>query len=67
MIPLYSDNDYFTHTPRLRTVVEHEDIEIDPPPGNQEKDSDMPIFLSIAASITMVASSLYIPKALGFL
>ena len=59
MIPLYSDNDYFTHTPRLRTVVEHEDIEIDPPPGNQEKDSDMPIFLSIAASITMVASSLY--------
>ncbi len=60
MVRLYNDNDYFTHTPRLRTVVEHEEVDIDSPPGNQDPhNGDMPILLSLAASITMVASAAY--------
>ena len=58
-IELYTDNDYFSHTPRLRTVVEPKVVEIDSPPGNQDPDNDMPFLLSIATGITMAASACY--------
>ncbi|MBR4262369.1 MAG: type VII secretion protein EssC [Bacilli bacterium] len=59
IVPLYTNNDYFSHTPRIRTVIEHKDVQIDSPPGNQEKTNDLPILLAIATSITMVASSIF--------
>ena len=53
-ITLYSDNQCFTHTPRIRSVLETEEIIIDPPPGKQDQDSNMPFFLSIGSSFTML-------------
>ena len=58
-IDLYKDDDYFSHTPRLRTVFEGETIEIDAPPGNQDSAEELPFLLSIGSSLTMVASSIY--------
>ena len=53
-VSLYSENEYFSHTPRIRSVLEKEAINIDPPPGKQDSDSDMPFFLSIGSSFTML-------------
>lgn len=53
-VSLYSENDYFSHTPRIRSVLEKEEINIDPPPGKQDSDSEMPFFLSIGSSFTML-------------
>ena len=57
-IELYTDENYFFHTPRLRTVLEEETIKIDAPPENQEDTNDLPFLLSIGTSLTLVASSL---------
>lgn len=58
-IDLYKDDDYFSHTPRLRTIFEGETVEIDAPPGNQDSAEELPFLLSIGSSLTMVASSIY--------
>lgn len=58
-IELYNEDDYFSHTPRLRTAFEGEDIVIDPPPGNQDSNDDMPFLLTLGSSLTMAASSIY--------
>lgn len=55
--PLYHENDYFSHIPRIRTVVEKETIKVDAPPGRQDKDNDMPFLLSIGSSFTMLGMS----------
>ena len=55
--PLYKDEEYFFHTPRLITTLENEDIEIDSPPSS-ENTEELPFLLSIGTSVTMVASSL---------
>ncbi|MBQ7104361.1 MAG: type VII secretion protein EssC [Bacilli bacterium] len=56
---LYSEDDYFSHTPRLRTIFEPETVEIDAPPPNQNPDDDLPFLLSMGTSLTMAASSIY--------
>lgn len=53
-ILLYNDNEYFSHTPRIRTVVEKEIVKVDAPPDKQDKDNDMPFLLSIGSSFTML-------------
>ncbi len=58
-IELYSEDDYFSHTPRLRTIFEPEKIIIDSPPGNQDPDNDMPFLLTIGTGLTMAASSIF--------
>ena len=55
---LYTEDNYFFHTPRLRTILEEEEITIDPPPENQESNNDLPFLLSLGSSLTMMASSL---------
>ena len=58
-IDLYKEDDYFSHTPRLRTVFEDETIVIDAPPGNQAPEEDMPFLLTIGTSLTMAASAIF--------
>ena len=54
---LYSDDEYFYHTPRLKSVVMEENIQIDAPPAKIQDDTT-PMILAIGTSITMAASSL---------
>ena len=56
-VSLYTDDDYFYHTPRLQEVPEAEEIEIDPPPAAPDKEN-MPWLLTIGSSLTMSASAL---------
>lgn len=53
-LPLYNENDYFSHTPRIKNIVEGEVVNIDAPPAKQEKSNDMPFLLSIGSSFTML-------------
>lgn len=54
---LYREDQYFYHTPRLRSVVIEEKVQIDPPPDAGNEDNT-PAILTIGSSITMAASSL---------
>ena len=54
---LYSEDEYFYHTPRLKSVVIEENIQIDAPPSKIQ-DDNTPAILAIGTSITMAASSL---------
>ena len=46
-LELYDDDDYFSHTPRLRTVFEEEEVVIEAPPPNQNPNADLPFLLTI--------------------
>ena len=56
-VELYSENDYFFHTPRLTQTVVEEEVEIDPPPQSQVQE-DIPFLLTIGSMITMLSSSI---------
>lgn len=56
-IALYSDDECFSHTPRIRSVLEEQTIKVDAPPPKQDKDNDMPFLLSIGSSFTMIGMS----------
>ncbi len=58
-VDLYEPNEYFSHTPRLKTVFEKEVVEIDSPPANQNNSEELPFILSIGTGITMAASSFF--------
>ena len=51
---LYNDDELFSHTPRIRNILEYKEIYIDPPPGRQDSDNDTPFLLSIGSSFTML-------------
>ena len=55
--PLYLDEDFFYHTPRLKSVIVEQSIQIDAPPQRENYDNTASI-LTIGSSITMAASSL---------
>ena len=55
---LYEEEDYFYHTPQIKQSIEPRTIKIDTPPNNQNKEEDIPVFLSIGTSLTLVASSM---------
>ena len=55
-IPLYTNDQYFSHMPRIRNSVENLEIKIDPPPVSAiDKDSEMPFLLSIGSSFSMLS------------
>ena len=56
-VDLYQEDEYFYHTPRIKELVDLEEIKIDAPPG-EEKMEDLPFILTIGTSITMAASSM---------
>ena len=54
-VSLYSEKDYFSHIPRIRSILEKEEIEIEgPPPSPEDTNGDMPFLLSIGTSFTMI-------------
>ncbi len=53
-ITLYSEDEYFSHTPRIRSILEEEVVEIEAPPENKNDDTEMPFLLSIGSSFTML-------------
>ena len=55
-IELYTDKDYFFHTPRLKQSVINEEITIDAPPQSMQEES-MPVLLTIGSMVTMLSSS----------
>lgn len=55
-IDLYNDNDYFYHTPRMKEKMENQEVVIDPPPGQDNKD-EVPFILTMGSTFTMAASS----------
>ena len=58
-IDLYSKDDYFSKSPRLRRVTETKEINLSPPP-RQETEKDMPFILTIGPMLTMGIMSLVI-------
>lgn len=56
-IELYTDRDYFFHTPRLTQSVVEEEITIDAPPQSQEQE-ELPFLLTLGSMITMLSSSI---------
>ena len=55
-IDLYSKEDYFSKSPRIRRIIEEKEIKMDPPPENKNKD-ELPILLTAGPMITMGAMS----------
>lgn len=51
-IKLYSEKDYFTRSPRITNLMEHEKIVIDSPPTNENKET-MPLILVLGSSFSM--------------
>lgn len=54
---LYKENEYFFHTPNLKPIIEKVEIEIESPP-TKERDSQLPLILTVGASAVMSLSSL---------
>ena len=55
-LELYTDKDYFFHTPRLKQSVIQEEIMIDPPPQAYEEEN-MPVLLTLGSMVTMLSSA----------
>ena len=55
-VDLYSEDDYFFHTPTIKEVLEEQEINIDTPPGNQN-DKNGSMLMTVGMSITMVSST----------
>ena len=56
-IPLYKDDEYFYHIPRIRETIENEEIQIDQPPTSEKKE-ELPWWITLGTSLTLIASSL---------
>jgi len=56
-VDLYDEDEYFYHLPRIRSVLESEEISIDPPPGSQIEE-ELPFILTLGSSFTMIATSM---------
>ncbi len=55
-LEIYQEEDYFFRNPRFKRNVILEKFKIDSPPENQDPET-MPIFLTLASSMTMAATS----------
>ena len=53
---LYTENDYFSRSPRFVTTINDEEMKIDSPPGKSEPDNT-PVIYTIGPMITMAMSS----------
>ena len=54
---LYSDEDYFYKSPRIRRVIDTMDVNIDSPP-NKVEDKNIPMIYTLGPMLTMGASSM---------
>ena len=55
-VPLYKEDDYFFHKPRLKMGYDEEEIKIDPPTQKELKE-DVPAIFQLGTGMTMVVSS----------
>ena len=53
-VVLYNENDYFAHTPRIRTILEEEEVDIEAPPNSFVSDNDTPFLLAFGSSFSML-------------
>lgn len=53
---LYTENDYFSRSPRFVTTIVDEEIKIDSPPGKVEPD-ETPVMYTVGPMLTMAMSS----------
>ncbi len=53
-VNLYSDEDYFYHTPLIREIVEDEAFEIESPPGSFLQKDALPWYLKYGSSLAMM-------------
>lgn len=51
-LKIYKDKDYFSKVPRIKNIIEEEEIKIDEPPQSQNK-NDLPTILVLGPTITM--------------
>lgn len=56
-LEVYEENDYFFRSPRFRTIIEKEEMVIDPPPG-KEKQEEIPFIYTMGPMMTMGMSSI---------
>lgn len=56
-IELYSESDYFSKAPRFQTVIEKQELVIDPPPA-KENQEEQPLIYTIGPMVTMSMTSL---------
>jgi len=56
-VELYKEDDYFSRSPRFKTLIEKEILVIDPPPSKQSTE-DMPLIYIIGPMLTMSMMSL---------
>ena len=56
-LELYEESEYFFRSPRFKTVIEKEKMNIDPPPG-KEKQEEIPLIYTIGPMITMSMMSM---------
>ncbi len=54
---LYSKDDYFSKSPRIRRTIKTKEITLSPPP-RQDKETEMPLLLTIGPMLTMGCVSL---------
>lgn len=55
---LFTEQDYFSRSPRFVTSIDEEDIVISPPPGKNIKEENSSLLMTIGPTITMGMSSL---------
>ena len=55
---LYTEKDYFFHTPRLKQSLVKYEVAIDSPPGKQTSD-ELPLLLTMGTQISMFASTIF--------
>ncbi len=56
-LEVYEEDDFFFRSPRFRTIIEREEIAIDPPPGKQQEDKTS-LLMQYGPMITSGMSSL---------
>ena len=55
-VDLYSEDDYFFHTPTIKEVLEEQEIKIDTPPDNQNEKTGS-VLMTVGMSITMLSTT----------
>jgi len=56
-LEVFEEDDFFFRSPRFRTIIEKEEVQIDPPPSKPQEDNN-PIFLTLGPMITSGMTSI---------
>ena len=56
-LEVFEEDDFFFRSPRFRTIIEKEEVQIDPPPSKQQEDNN-PLFMTLGPMITSGMTSI---------